>query len=299
MLTVGMTWLLYEWNELERARAFGEDALHLLQQWGHPFHIAEALIALAKIADVQGKPDVAQAYLDEATAHAHRHNLRVAEHWALETAARFAWAHGDTKTAQRRYRRAAMRFPEPHYQGSLTRLHAIRPLILERRYDEAQAALGEWETYSETRGLVAQRVGIGVLRAMIAWRQQRHDTAANVMASALLLAEPGGFVRTFLDEGPVVADLLRLSIEHGATPTYAGRLLEAHSESVPALPDPLSPREEEVLHLIAAQLSNQEIADTLVISINTVKTHIRRLYDKLGVGNRLEAVTRAQELHLI
>ncbi len=66
-----------------------------------------------------------------------------------------------------------------------------------------------------------------------------------------------------------------------------------------ALADPLSDRELEVLRLIAANRSNQEIAETLIVSVNTVKTHINRLYVKLGAHNRLEAVERAQELHLL
>ena len=80
---------------------------------------------------------------------------------------------------------------------------------------------------------------------------------------------------------------------------YVSRLLDTFSAGRPVLSEPLSPREDEVLHLITDQLSNQEIAETLFISVNTVKTHIRRLYSKLSAGSRLEAVTRARELGLL
>lgn len=299
MLAVGMTWLLYEWNALDRARVYGEHALRLLEQWGHRYHITEALIVLAKIAQAQGRRDEAETYLDRATTHARRHNLRATEHWVWETSARFALADGDQAAARQRYRQAAAQFSQTEFRGSLRSLRVARPLILEQRYGEADALLAEWASHTTSRGLVAQRIEVGVLQALSAWAQGKRDTAMQALGIALRLAESGDFVRTFVDEGPPMAAVLQLAIERGMTPDYATRLLGAFSQRAPVLPDPLSSREEEVLRLIAAQLSNQEIAETLFVSINTVKTHIRRLYNKLGASSRLEAVIRAQELGLL
>jgi LuxR family maltose regulon positive regulatory protein len=127
----------------------------------------------------------------------------------------------------------------------------------------------------------------------------------------LRLAEPGGYIRAFIDRGNSMETLLRrihsfAETAHAIAPAYVDRILAAFcDESEQAadgnnvLLEPLSDREMEVLRLIAAQMSNQEIADALVISINTVKTHIRRLYDKLNVSSRLAAVERGRALGLL
>jgi LuxR family maltose regulon positive regulatory protein len=98
--------------------------------------------------------------------------------------------------------------------------------------------------------------------------------------------------------------LLRQAAAQGIAPEYVGRLLEAVEESrlaaeIPGLVEPPSERELEVLRLIAVGLSNQEIADQLVLALSTVKWHINNLYGKLGVGSRTQAVALARELNLL
>jgi LuxR family maltose regulon positive regulatory protein len=95
-------------------------------------------------------------------------------------------------------------------------------------------------------------------------------------------------------------------LTRGIAPGYVTRLLAAWDEPVPAQPpvdqplvDPLTPRELEVLGLIAAGLRNQEIADQLIISLATVKRHISNIYGKLGVSHRTQAVAHARELGLL
>jgi LuxR family maltose regulon positive regulatory protein len=123
---------------------------------------------------------------------------------------------------------------------------------------------------------------------------------------ALSLAEPEGYVRTFVDEGEPMARLLRRALAQGLAPSYVASLLAALGEEAMPLPpgeqplvEPLTQREIEVLHLIAAGLSNQEIAQELVIALSTVKSHINHMYGKLGVKSRTQAVARAQELGLL
>ncbi|MBN1877257.1 MAG: winged helix-turn-helix transcriptional regulator [Anaerolineae bacterium] len=130
--------------------------------------------------------------------------------------------------------------------------------------------------------------------------------ALESLERALILGESGNYIRTFVDNGPPIDTLLRQAIARGIVPEYAGRILAAcpspHSQEVPASPphfEPLSEREIEVLHLIAAGLSNQEIAATLFVSVNTVKTHVKRLYGKLHVSSRLQAVEWARDLNLL
>ena len=126
----------------------------------------------------------------------------------------------------------------------------------------------------------------------------------------MALAEPEGYVRTFVDEGDPMRDLLHHAVAAGMWSAYVRRLLSAREErtdavSVPhrapdaALPEPLTAREVEIMRLVAAGMTNQEIAEQLVISLPTVKRHIANAYSKLGVGHRTEAVARANELGLL
>jgi LuxR family maltose regulon positive regulatory protein len=122
---------------------------------------------------------------------------------------------------------------------------------------------------------------------------------------ALTLAEPEGYVRVFVDEGPSMVALLEAAARHGTAPNYVGRLLVAlgqaeHSTPVKqALVEPLSERELEVLRLLATELDGPAIARELVVSLHTLRTHTRNIYAKLGVNNRRAAVGRGEELDLL
>ena len=122
---------------------------------------------------------------------------------------------------------------------------------------------------------------------------------------AMTLAEPEGFVRIFVDEGKPMARLLYEAASQRTKPEYAGRLLAAFPIATPSRPkhaemiEPLSARELEVLRLIAEGLSNEEIAQRLVLSLPTVKWHTGNIYGKLSVKNRTEAVAKARSLGLL
>jgi LuxR family maltose regulon positive regulatory protein len=123
---------------------------------------------------------------------------------------------------------------------------------------------------------------------------------------ALRLAEPEGYVRLFADLGQHMSRLLREARSRDVMPDYVARLLAAcgpdlasAAASGGALPEPLSARELDVLKLIAAGLTNREIADTLSISPETVKKHTGSIYGKLGVRGRTEAAARARSLDVL
>ena len=121
---------------------------------------------------------------------------------------------------------------------------------------------------------------------------------------ALTLAEPEGYVRIFVDEGPPMAALLQAMGEQGSAPADVRRLLDAFdmpedTRLHQGLIDPLSPRELDVLRLLGTQLDGPDIARHLFVSLNTVRTHTKNIYAKLGVNNRRAAVHRAKELDLI
>jgi LuxR family maltose regulon positive regulatory protein len=123
------------------------------------------------------------------------------------------------------------------------------------------------------------------------------------------LAEPEGYVRVFLDEGALMAALLALAPDDRTASPYLRRVRAAlatpdlttpgTSTAGSALGEPLSPREREVLRLLGTDLNGPEIARQLVVSLNTVRTHTKNLYLKLGVNNRRAALRRARELGLL
>ena len=126
-------------------------------------------------------------------------------------------------------------------------------------------------------------------------------TAVTTVARALELAEPEGYVRTFTDEGPAMATLLSAAARRGVSTAYVARLLRSHGpgpleppRGSDVLVDPLSERELDVLRLLASELSGPEIARHLVVSLNTVRTHTKNIYAKLGVGTRRAAVRRGR-----
>jgi len=162
----------------------------------------------------------------------------------------------------------------------------------------------------ETRGWTDALLTTLVLQSLAQYLCSEIEKAMPVLEEALDLAEPGGFVRLFVDEGTPMVDLLSAAAALGIRPVYASRLLaEFNAEQrkmpipdlVPAqhLVEPLSPRELEVLRLIGEGLSNQEIGARLFLALDTVKGHNRRIFEKLEVQRRTEAIARARELGLL
>ena len=126
---------------------------------------------------------------------------------------------------------------------------------------------------------------------------------------ALTLAEPEGYVRMFVDEGPRMVALLQAAAKRGIAPGYVQRLLaDFHPGTAAGEPrarqnsieiEPLSERELDVLRLLATDLDGPEIASQLMVSLNTMRTHTKSIYTKLGVNSRRAAVHRAEELALL
>jgi LuxR family maltose regulon positive regulatory protein len=185
-------------------------------------------------------------------------------------------------------------------------------LIAQKRLEDADLLLQRLIENAKAGDHVYVMIEMRLMRALIF--KAKADTAAALreLTLALSLAEPGGLIRIFISMGKPVAELLEEIIEvkkknHDEPITsfslaYAKRLLTVFKAGTPAkiegLMDPISDRELEVLHLIAAGLSNREIAEKLFISLNTVKTHTKNINSKLNVNSRIKAIARAKELGL-
>ena len=194
---------------------------------------------------------------------------------------------------------------EPDYLREFEHVTLARALVA-RSDAAADGFLDTLLTAAEGAGRLGSVLEILLLRALA--RQQRGDVEGAMadVARALELGEPEGYVRTFTDEGPAMATLLAAAAKRGVATAYVARLLRQHGPGPldpprpsDVLVDPLSDRELDVLRLLASELSGPEIARHLVVSLNTVRTHTKNIYAKLGVGSRRAAVRRAEELGLL
>ncbi len=151
-------------------------------------------------------------------------------------------------------------------------------------------------------------IEILVLQAIAYAAQNQKHKALIALEEALNLAEPQGYMRIFLDQGPAMAPLLYEAAARDIKPHYIGQLLAAFPDTQATskekarpveMIEPLSERELEVLHLIADGLTNREIANKLILSLNTVKGHTRKIYGKLGVNSRTQAIGKARAFGLL
>jgi LuxR family maltose regulon positive regulatory protein len=189
-----------------------------------------------------------------------------------------------------------------------------RLLLRQGRGLEVEPWLGRLERFARERGLIRWLITIHILQALAVGNGGERRAAGEYLARAVQLAAPEGYFRAFLDEDRRVLALLRLPEVRQAAPEFVDQLLAyaAPAETpdpaqdtpsvrpaAQALIEPLSERELEVLSLIAAGLSNREIAGRLFIAVGTVKRHINNIYGKMQVHRRTEAVARARDLGLL
>jgi LuxR family maltose regulon positive regulatory protein len=145
------------------------------------------------------------------------------------------------------------------------------------------------------------------LQAMLYDAQGDEQAAFKALTQSVLLAQPGGFIRMFVDLGPRMANLLNRLRSHGVVPDYIGQILGAFPAPKPAVASagleeiiaPLTGRELEILVFLAQRMSNKEIASELVISPITVKRHTINIYQKLNVESRRKAVDMAVALGIL
>jgi len=238
-----------------------------------------------------------------------QHDLTSAERWASR------WTSGSEPSAQPQGGdvEALVQSHLFHVmvQTTLVRLHLARG-----QPDQALATIERLRDTSPGRPASGNPVEFLALRALANRALGRTEAALSDLGAALKLAEPEGFVRTFIDEGEPMGQLLREAAQRGVATEYVTRLLGALEEGARpgsfaragtpvALPrpttlvEPLTEREVEVLRLLQTSLTTPEIASEMGIAPSTVRTFVKNLYGKLGVHRRLNAIDRARELGLL
>jgi LuxR family maltose regulon positive regulatory protein len=172
--------------------------------------------------------------------------------------------------------------------------------------ERALALLEPLHRMAEVEGRTGIRIEALALYSLAYWKCKEHEMALKTLECALRLAEPEGYMRLFADLGLLMTRLLQQAHSRMVLPDYVEKLLAIFGTDLASLTardevllEPLTRREQEILQLIAAGLTNQEIADQLVVSPETIKKHSGSIYAKLGVRNRTEAVVRAREMGLL
>ena len=286
-------------SELTRSRELGEHA-------GLPASAYRWRVAMAQVCEAEGDVDAAIKHLDEAEQvydGDFSPNVRPvpalrARTWIrqgrLDEAASWAAQRGLSVT------------DEVSYLREFEHVTLARLLVAERD-EQALDLLGRLLRAAEVGKRSGSMIEIRVVEALA--HQSRGDmtSALASLDAAIGLAEPEGYVRTFLDEGAPMTALLAAAAFRGGASAYLRRLVAASGvpserpATAPTHPmvEALSSRERDVLRLLATELNGPEIARELVVSLNTVRTHTKNLYMKLGVNSRQAALRRARELDLL
>jgi LuxR family transcriptional regulator, maltose regulon positive regulatory protein len=320
MALVGLAEVLYERNELAAAYEHATQGIALCRQLAFAQPLARGLAMVARIRQAQG--DTAGAL--EAIGQAERVNVspqmvalynpvpawRAGLLLALgETAAASRWASG----------RGLRAGDEPGYPREREYLALARVLLAEHAPGQALGLLDRLHAKAAAQQRTRSVIEAAALRALALADGGDEGAASASLAEALALAAPEGYIRVFADEGVPMARLLgrfaaaqrtgRVVFPEPVPQRYLNQLIRAFQPTAapPAARDtamaglavPLSDRELEVLRLLAAGKSNQQIADELVVTLATVKKHVGSILGKLVAGNRTQAVARARVLGLL
>jgi LuxR family maltose regulon positive regulatory protein len=317
LMGLGEIWR--EWNELEVATRYLTEGIEWTKDWAEASAL-DGFMSLARLRQAQGDVDGAHRAIQEAQQLALQFDATELDDLLVSLLQARLWAsQGDTESAQRWAREQDLDWDSGggEFRGGLfaaERLRKYRSLVLARlliaqhRPAEALALLEPLLPGMEQQGRIDLVLEILVLKALAHQAQGDGEQALDALARALSLAEAGGYVRIFLDEGPPMARLLYQAAARGTAPQYVGKLLAAFPAEDPAaatwqaageMVEPLTARELEVLHLVAQGLSNQEVAGRLFLSLTTVKWHTHNIYGKLAVKNRTQAVAKARALGLL
>jgi LuxR family maltose regulon positive regulatory protein len=313
---IGLADVLCEWNELEAALAHVQEGVSVASQWGEPELLSSGYAHLAQIRLAVGDVDGALDAFHKARQTASTLSPWYANRWAPIEALIYL-QQGDVA--------AAARWLAAHKNGLAEGLDteeqrwggliAARVDLVQGRLDQALARATRLCEAAEVVGAVNDAIASLILQALILQEQGQVEQALAALEHALARAAPGGHVRAFVDVGAPMGALLRQAAARGIAPDYVAQLLAAlegqtgserpaerpaelgRTVSVPI--EPLTERELEVLRLLAAGMSNREIARALYLSVNTIKHHTKGIYGKLDVHTRLQAVSRAQELGML
>lgn len=319
-IKVGYADLLREQNRLPEALDLIEESLESLGGWGNPNDIVEAYTTQAMIELAKGDLDKAQETIEKTRPYLANFPLFLENKLKINLVWLRIWLSHKNFDEAWLWIEERQHGTQPQYQETNLVNQEVEQIAIGRLLNakgepaEAQSMLTGLAEQAEAGCRIGNLVQILLLQALSLRAQGAFEPALDKLKKCLAFAEPEGYMRVFLDEGRPVEELLQASSKRvmGPLKTYIDKLINAFKmpadkpadlSTYPFQPglliEPLTGREAEVLRLLAAGLSNQEIAEKLILSEGTIKTHTHNLYGKLGVQSRTRAIARAKELNLI
>jgi LuxR family transcriptional regulator, maltose regulon positive regulatory protein len=315
--------IMREHDQLDAAATMLEAALQGAEREGVAVYLSEGYLSLARTRWAQGDGETALRALEQGLRQAQRLGSEAATRELRAWQVRLALVRHDETFVQAWLAEVA---PRRGDGGAALDTHEVftlvRVLLAPGQYahqSEVRSLLAPLQHRAEVQGCVVRNVEVWLLWALADVRDGHHAHAVATLRRALALAMPGCYVRLFVDEGAPAATLLTETIAH-YPPTdplriYGTQLLTAcaaylahgtqqeralgESEEPHGYWEPLSERELEVLRLVAIGASNKTIAESIVVSVGTVKSHLNHILGKLAARNRTEAVARARMLGLL
>ena len=315
-LHIGLGELYYEWNNLAAAERHLREGVALGQRGGDVKIWLLGYFKLLFTALARGDGERSWQLLAEAERLAYQASFARGMTWAEQERVRLSAMQGDSAPLLTWLQECGLdpdAEPAPRHEYEYYRL--AQALIARQEPERASGILHYLYARAEQTCKIGVKIPLLLTMAQAYQAQGEITQALEMLSQALTLAAPQGYMRVFLDEGTAIMTLL--SKLHSSVPqplashtaSYLNRLLRAfHAEpalqqngpgDMSMLPEQLSQRELEVLSLLAAGYSNANIAEALIIGLNTVKTHLKNIYGKLEVSTRTQAIARARVLHLL
>jgi LuxR family maltose regulon positive regulatory protein len=315
-------WALYEADELDAAEALFSQHHDIISESTLPDFLTVAYISMARIHDARARPGKAETVLDETASIGHASGWsRLVRTVNWERVRRSLQAGAVDKAAAAATANASLGQSLPAgwipFASDIEdgEFGEIRLALAKLDLEDAAVRLGA--AFKCQRGRVLRQIKLHLLHAVLALRREDRPGARRSVRNALRLAQPGRFVRCFLDEGGEILQLLREEHQHLLGGSRGSGRLEAERDLVevllaasgadlgrslaapPAALQPLTDREREMLILLANGISNKDMASQLFVSANTVKFHLKNIYAKLSVTSRVQAMTAARQIGLI
>ena len=293
----------YLLNELKNAWLETDRTLDLERQTGGMPDVGLRLYALlTKLELLNGNEAAACKAADDLVALAGRSGAANAIDWAQAVHAELMfrlkdWSAFDSYSRTYRPPQQQLFFP---YR--LQTLLQVRYLARQKAWDESRRLMENQVRLAREAGHFEYEMELHIVRALMEQESGKSSVALKMLERALEIGKAGGYVRVFLDEGEEMKSLL-VQIQKSRKDEYVSDLLAAFGKSSrvdqSSLVEPLTEREIDVLKLIAEGCSNPEIAEKLFLSTGTVKTHVKHIYGKLNVDDRVKAASKAREMKLL
>jgi len=290
----------YQHDQTIEAERLLREALDRAQRASQPATGLFAHLALSAMLAARGEIAGAQESIVQARAFAERYKGRMADS-LLKAAEARVMLHSGRLDEATFWAAQFENAEEADYQQDPQKILSARIWLAQGDHERALGLLAEIVNSAQATGRILYVLNAEIVRALAYQAAGKPELALSALEKALDLAEPQRFVRLFLDMGRPMRALLRRAVAREPVSEYArflqDRATQAEIARHPA--DLLTEREIEVLEQVVTGASNQEIAETLVISVGTVKSHIHHIMSKLDAQNRTEAVSKARNLNIL